>query len=133
MTRALSIVLKSTWLHVAFAFIAMGGWAIFANADHDMPKPLVAGLVQGSISAGLTLFLKRTVDWMRPKFPYVVGHAAPALIASLASATLLVVAHRLAGTPEIIRTIAVPLLVSASYIFTYNFLTQRKARNEPYE
>jgi len=108
----------------------MGGWAIYVNGSYPAPKPLVAGFVQGSISAGLTLFLKRTVDGMRPKFPYGIGHVAPALIASLTSACLLVALHYLASTPEIIRTIAVPLLVSASYIFTYNFMRQREAKDE---
>ncbi len=133
MKTALSAALKSTSLHVAFAFVAMGGWAIFANSTHPMPKPLLAGLVQGSISAALTLFLKRTVDWMRPRFSHGAGHVAPALIASLASAMLLVTAHLLAGTPEVARTIAVPLLVSASYIFTYNFLSQHRSKDTPHD
>ncbi|MEP6017001.1 MAG: hypothetical protein ABJ251_00770 [Paracoccaceae bacterium] len=133
MNSALSNALKSTPLHVAFAFLAMGGWAIYANGAHSMPKPLLAGLVQGSISAGLTLFLKRAVDWMRPKFGIGLGHVAPALIASLASASLLVIAHLLAGTPEIIKTIGIPLLVSASYIFSYNFITQCRTKEEPHE
>ncbi|MDU9004444.1 hypothetical protein [Sedimentitalea todarodis] len=133
MNNALSAALKSTPLHVAFAFLAMGGWAIYANAAHPMPGPLPAGLVQGSISAGLTLFLKRTVDWLRPTFSQGIGHVAPALIASSASAILLIIAHMLAGTPEIAKTIAVPLLVSASYILTYNFMSQRRAREEQHE
>ncbi|WP_274574242.1 hypothetical protein [Sulfitobacter sp. PR48] len=133
MKNALSAALKSTPLHVAFAFVAMGGWAIFANSTHAMPKPLLAGLVQGSISAALTLFLKRTVDWMRPRFSYGTGHVAPALIASMASAMLLVTAHLLAGTPEVARTIAVPLLVSASYIFTYNFLSQHRSEDRTHD
>lgn len=133
MKNALSAALKSTSLHVAFAFVAMGGWAIFANSTHPMPKALLAGLVQGSISAALTLFLKRTVDWMRPRFSHGAGHVAPALIASLASAMLLVTAHLLAGTPEVARTIAVPLLVSASYIFTYNFLSQHRSKDTPHD
>jgi hypothetical protein len=125
----LASALKSTAVHVAFAFVAMGGWAVYANAAHPMPKPLLAGLVQGSMSAVLTLLLKRSVDWMRPRFPQIAGYAAPALIASLASAALLICAHMLAGTPEIAKTIAVPLTVSATYIFTYNILRQHGTRH----
>jgi hypothetical protein len=29
----------------------MGGWAVFANLGHPMPKPLIAGAVQGVLSA----------------------------------------------------------------------------------
>ena len=133
MKNVLGTLLKSTPVHVAFAFAAMGSWAIYANAGHPMPKPVVAGLVQGTISAGLTLFLKRSVDWMRPKFPRMAGYVAPAMIASLASAVLLVTAHQLAGTPEIAKTIAVPLTVSALYIITYNITRQHGARPTAYD
>ncbi|MGJ8616413.1 MAG: hypothetical protein ACSHWS_06195 [Sulfitobacter sp.] len=128
MNRLAGILLKSTYVHVAFAFAAMGGWAIFANSEHPMPKPIVAGLVQGSISAVLTLFLKRSVDWMRPKFRRLAGYVLPALIASLASTVLLIMAHTLAATPEITTTIVVPLTVSALYIFSYNFMRQLGTR-----
>lgn len=129
----LSSLLKNTAVHVAFAFVAMGGWAVYANTAHPMPKAILAGLVQGSISAALTLFLKRSVDWMRPKFSTNAGYLMPALIASLASAGLLVAVHYLAKTPEIVKTIAVPLTVSALYIFTYNFMRQHGARHKAHD
>lgn len=37
--------------HMALAFVAMGGWAALANRAHPMPDPLIAGLVQGALSA----------------------------------------------------------------------------------
>ena len=40
----------------------MGGWAVFANLGHPMPAPLVAGLVQGTLTALITLGLKRMVE-----------------------------------------------------------------------
>jgi len=43
------------------------------------------------------------------------------VIALLGSATLLVTFHMLSGTPEILKTIAVPLLVSTSYAALYNY------------
>ena len=36
----------------------MGSWAAFANRMHPMPRPLIAGFVQGVLSGCLTLFLK---------------------------------------------------------------------------
>ncbi|MGB7244063.1 MAG: hypothetical protein WBC93_18510 [Sulfitobacter sp.] len=133
MTGFAFAALKSTRVHVAFAFVVMGGWAIYANLAHPMPKLVLAGLVQGGISAGLTLFLKRSVDWMRPKFPFAIGHVAPAVIASAVSAAGLITAHRLAGTPEVAKTVLVPLAVSVSYILTYNFIRQRKSKGDPNE
>ncbi|MCQ0090792.1 hypothetical protein FGD77_03285 [Roseovarius sp. M141] len=122
--------MASTPLHVALGFAAMGGWAMWANAAHGPRAMLLAGLVQGAISGALTLGLKRSVDWMRPRFQRAPGYWAPPLIAICGSALLLVTAHGLAGTPEIAATIAVPLAVSVSYIFAYNILRQRAAARD---
>ena len=133
MSRLATTLRESTLLHVGVAFLAMGGWAFYANAAHPMPEPLIAGTLQGCISAGLTLFLKRAVDWMRPKFSPALGYVVPAGIALTMSAALLLCAHTVAGTPEIFMTIALPLIVSATYIFSYNILQQRHARKDAHE
>ncbi len=117
----------STPVHVACGFAAMGGWAIYANAAHGVRAALLAGLVQGAISGALTLGLKRSVDWMRPRMRGFLAYVAPPLIAGICSAMLLILGHGLSGTPEIWMTIAVPLIVSFSYIFAYNILRQRRA------
>jgi len=113
--------------HVLFAFVAMGGWAYFANAGHPMPKPLVAGLVQGTMSACLTLFLKTTIDSLAGMMTRPLSLWAPPAIACAASAAILATIHTIAGTPEILATIAVPLLIATSYGFIYNFARYRSA------
>lgn len=119
-------LISSTPLHVAVGFLAMGGWAVFANVEHGIRAMLVAGLVQGLISGALTFGLKYSVDWMRPRLSRGLGYWVPPLGAICGSALLLVVTHWLSGTPEIAMTIAVPLGVSLSYIFTYNILRQHR-------
>ena len=47
----------------------MGGWAFYANSGHPMPKPLLAGLVQGALSGAITYALKRTLDALRASLP----------------------------------------------------------------
>ncbi|SMC79904.1 hypothetical protein [Primorskyibacter flagellatus] len=121
--------MSSTPLHVAVGFLAMGGWAVFANAGHGLRAMLLAGLVQGLISGALTLGLKRSVDWMRPRMARGPGYWVPPLIAICGSALLLVLTHWLSDTPEIAATIAVPLGVSLSYIFAYNIQCQYRSRN----
>ena len=116
---------RSSAVHVAFAFVAMGSWALFANRDYPLPRMLLAGLVQGALSACLTLFLKRAVEALSALFSEPVRLVAPPLIACLGSATLLVTFHILSGTPEILKTIAVPLLVSTSYAALYNYSTSK--------
>ena len=74
-------LISSTPLHVAVGFLAMGGWAVFANAEHGTRAMLVAGLVQGLISAALTFGLKYCVDWMRPRLSRGIGYWVPPLVA----------------------------------------------------
>ncbi|MQB42082.1 hypothetical protein [Rhizobium sp. ICMP 5592] len=111
----------SSIVHVLFAFLAMGGWAVFANRMHPMPRPVIAGLVQGILSACLTLFLKSVIEALSKRFRGLAALWAPPLIACLGSTGILVTIHALSGTPEIGKTIVVPLLVSTSYAALYNY------------
>ena len=43
------------------------------------------------------------------------------MIAGLVSATLLTILHTIGATPEIAKTIAVPLSVATSYAALYNY------------
>ncbi len=113
-------------VHVAFAFLLMGSWAFYANAAHPSPKPLLAGLVQGALSGAITYALKRTLDALRAHTPRAAGWWLPPLIALGCSLCLLLGAHLLAGTPEVIGTISVPFSVACAYAITYNFLMWRK-------
>lgn len=112
---------RSSAVHVAFAFVAMGSWALFANRAYPLPRMLLAGLVQGALSGCLTLLLKRVVERLPAIFSGPLRLVAPPVIALLGSATLLVTFHMVSGTPEILKTIAVPLLVSTSYAALYNY------------
>jgi LytS/YehU family sensor histidine kinase len=121
MSGKLKALAGSSVVHVLFAFLAMGSWAVFANRTHPMPRPLIAGFVQGVLSGCLTLFLKSAVEALSRRFSGFARLWAPPLIACLGSATILAVIHALSGTPEILKTIAVPLLVSSSYAAIYNY------------
>ena len=121
MRGKLKALAGSSIVHVLFAFLAMGSWAVFANRMHPMPRPLISGFVQGVLSGCLTLFLKSVVEALSRQFHGFARLWAPPLIACLGSATILVVIHALSGTPEMLKTIAVPLLVSSSYAAIYNY------------
>jgi hypothetical protein len=119
-------IARSTVTHVLFAFLAMGGWAVFANRAHPLPKAFLAGLVQGALSACLTLFLKTVIEHLSKRFSGVPALWAPPLIACTASAAALVAIHAMSGTPEILKTVALPLTVSTSYAAIYNYSLYRK-------
>jgi hypothetical protein len=104
---------------VAFAALAMGGWALFANRGHGLEAAVPPALAQGAMSGLITLVLKRALEAMAGRFPGALAYLAPP---SLTAATVLIVllaVHRLIGTPEIARTIAVPWSVSTIYAFAY--------------
>lgn len=118
---------SNTFVHVAFGFLAMGAWAVFANRGHPLPQALLAGLVQGAISGLLTLFLKKFLEWLNAKLNGVTALVLPPFITATAIATILVTAHTLAGTPEVLATIAVPFTVSTTYAILYNLRLWRAA------
>ena len=120
--------LKSSALHMTVAFAGMGGWAVFANRGHPLPEALLAGLVQGTISALITLGLKRMIEALSARLPGAVGLVLPPLLAVAGSVLLLCLIHNLAGTPEIAATIAVPVSVTALYSSAYSF-THWRARH----
>lgn len=121
MSAAIARLAGSSVVHVLFAFLAMGGWAVFANRAHAMPASLLAGLVQGGLSACITLFLKRLIEWLAARLSGVAALVVPPAAAALVSASLLTAIHALAGTPEIAATIALPLTVATAYAAIYNF------------
>ena len=113
--------MQNTAMHMAIAFVAMGSWAAFANSNYPMPVPLVAGLVQGALSAVITYALKRALDALRGRTPRSSGWLLPPLVALFGSLCLLIGMHWLAGTPEIFPTISVPFSVASFYAIFYNF------------
>ncbi|MEQ1818857.1 MAG: hypothetical protein ABL871_09620 [Terricaulis sp.] len=129
---------SNTLVHVAFGFIAMGAWAVFANRAHPLPQALLAGLVQGTISGTLTLFLKKGLERMSAMFfrarqsdegqgRDIAALFLPPIVTATAIGTILFTAHTLAGTPEVLATIAVPFTVSTSYAVLYNLRLWRAA------
>lgn len=115
--------------HMAGGFLMMGGWAVFANRAHPMPDPVVAGLVQGTLTALITLSLKSLIEALSRRFDDLRALWLPPLCAAVTSAVLLSTVHTLAGTPEVLATIAVPLTVASSYATIYCFTLWRGRRD----
>lgn len=103
----------------------MGGWAVFANRAHEMPAPLIAGLVQGLLTATITLFLKRIIESIFHGTAGIFRLLLPTLAALLVSLVLLTAIHTFAGTPALLATISVPLTVSTLYAFFYSLTLSR--------
>jgi fructose-specific phosphotransferase system IIC component len=111
---------RSSALHVAFACVAMGAWAAFANRAHPLGPMMLAGLVQGILSGAITLVLKRSLEAMAARIRGPAAFVLPPLATCAVVLAVLLTAHSLAGTPEVWTTIAVPYAVSSSYAWIYN-------------
>lgn len=111
---------RSSFVHIAIAFLAMGSWAVFANRAHPFPQSLVAGIVQGALSGAITFVLKRMLEFLAAGFHGVAAFVLPPVIAVALSLAVLATIHAVAGTPEILATIALPLSVTAAYSTLYN-------------
>lgn len=115
-----SRLMKSSLVHMAFGFVLMGGWALFANRAHGLAGAWLPGLVQGLISAVLTMVIKRGLEAMDGRVGGTLAWVLPPLATAFSVLTLLVLVHSLVGTPEMIATIAFPWTLSTTYGFIYN-------------
>jgi hypothetical protein len=116
---------KSTAVHVGFAFVAMGGWTLWANAGHGLAAAWLPALVQGAISGTITLVLKRALEAMAARLAGPVAYLVPPAVTAPVILAVLIVVHRMIGTPEIARTIAVPWSVSTLYAIIYTSILVR--------
>ncbi len=121
----MSDLVRSPLLHMAGGFLIQGGWAVFANSGHPMPAPLIAGLIQGCLTAIVTLGLKRMIEAVSAHTPGRLGYVLPALIACAISVTLLFTVHTISGTPEVWATLSVPSSIATAYaaLYTYRLRT----------
>ena len=116
---SLSRLARASWTHVAFAFLAMGGWAFWINHSHGAVHAATAALVQGTLSAGLTFGIKRGLEALFSRLSGLTALLLPPVMGCVCVLGILVGAHTLARTPEIWATIAVPFTVSSTYAFVY--------------
>jgi mannose/fructose/N-acetylgalactosamine-specific phosphotransferase system component IIC len=124
-------LLKSSLVHIAFGFLAMGGWALFANRGHGLDGAWLPALVQGTISGALTGVLKKTLETLDGRLKGAPALVVPPAVTAGSILTLLVLVHAAIGTPEVIATIAVPWSVSTLYAIVYNAGLVRARRNAP--
>jgi hypothetical protein len=110
---------RSTPAHVAFAAVAMGGWAFFANRSHGMAGAAGPALAQAVMSGLITFALKRVLEALAGRFRGALAYLAPPTITASTVLAVLVGVHALIGTPETAATIAVPWSVSTLYAAAY--------------
>jgi hypothetical protein len=123
--NALQRLAKSTAVHVGFAFVAMGGWTLWANHSHGLSAAWPPALAQGAMSGAITLGLKHALEVMVTRLPGAAAFVIPPVVTATLILGVLIAVHRMIGTPEIARTIAVPWSVSTLYAIVYAAVVAR--------
>lgn len=126
MTGAPRAAVRRDRPHLLLAFVGMGAWAAFANRAHPWDEVLAAGAAQGGLSAGLTLGMKRLTEGLVERLEGRSALLAPPLACGALSGGLLPALHTLAGTPEVLATVAVPFAVSTAYAASYAYALTRR-------
>jgi hypothetical protein len=130
MTRpglSLAKLARASAVHIAFAFLAMGGWTLFANRAHGMGA-IGPALAQGTMSGLITWGLKRVLEVFAARLSGWVAYVVPPLITATTILAVLIGVHTIIGTPEIAATIAVPWSVSTLYAIVYTAALARGRR-----
>ncbi|HEX5776497.1 MAG TPA: hypothetical protein VFX95_07435 [Caulobacteraceae bacterium] len=111
---------RSSAAHMAFGFLLMGGWALFANRAHGLEASWLPALAQGTISALLTGVIKKAIEWMDGRIGGPLAYVVPPLATAGSILATLFAMHSAIGTPEIAATIAFPWSISTLYAVIYN-------------
>ena len=106
--------------HMAFGFLLMGGWALFANRAHGLEASWLPALAQGAVSALLTGVIKKVIEWMDGRIGGPLAYVVPPLVTASSILATLWTMHTLIGTPEVAATIAFPWSISTLYAIIYN-------------
>lgn len=113
-------IFRSSAFHMAFGFVLMGGWALFANRAHGIEEAWLPAVAQGTISALLTGVIKKAIEWMDGRIPGPLAYVLPPLVTASSILATLWTMHTLIGTPEVAATIAFPWSLSTLYAIVYN-------------
>lgn len=110
------------------AFLLWGGWAFYVNEGAGFAVGLASGVVQGAASFVITLLMVRSVTYL---YGHLTGRllrlALPATITVATTGAMLVVIHRMVGTPHIIATIGPALMVGLAFCAYTTYKLARKA------
>jgi hypothetical protein len=92
---------------------------------------LLAGAVQGLVSACLTLAMKHLTQVVAEGLSGRAALVVAPATCGLGSAVVLTIIHAAAGTPNLLATILVPLTVSTTYAAAYSCALTTPARSCP--
>lgn len=118
-------------LSASFAFVIWGSWAYFMNYQYGFYAGMLAGLIQGTASFIITLFLVHAVTYLFSRFTdYFCQLFLPAIITVTCTGTCLASIHALVGTPAIFHTIT-PAITVAFFFCVFTAIKLLRTQNTP--
>lgn len=111
------------------AGVGYGGWAAYANYDHEAHIWMMAGAIQAVYAFGATLSITHMARWTYRKYDCsirgtIAGFAAGFILMLLIPITI----HSLSGTPNIIMTILPGLIWGSIYLLSFLLSLHRAER-----
>ena len=127
--------LRYRLVSATMAGLLWGTWAFWVNshtaATMDESAVWKAGIIQAAGSFLITLLMVRLVSWLFLRVPPSTRLFLPALLTVLVTGSCLAAAHVVAGTPEILRTIAPALSVAMAFNMYTAFTLKRTNSTYP--
>lgn len=118
----------------ALAFLLYGSWAVLANWGRGQSVLLRAFLVQGCSSAFVTSTVAFVIEWVHARLPRTTASASLAVVVGVLFAAIFhITSNLIAATPEVLRTVAVPILANVVYATVYVVGLRAAARALPTE
>lgn len=97
-------------------FLGYGSWGVLCNLAHGWEMGLRAGLVQGSLSFTITLVFNEGMEFI---YKRLKNKLASILITCTGFISVSYMVNTLAGTPEVLATIAPGAVIGSVYVISY--------------
>lgn len=105
-----------TLLPAIAGFLGYGSWGVFCNISHGWEMGLQSGFVQGGLSFTITLVFNGVMEFIYR----LLQHKTWSIIASVTGLIFVsFTVNTLAGTPEVIATIAPGSIIGSFYVYSY--------------
>lgn len=106
-------------ISATLAFVVWGGWAWYVNQLRDAPEalsPIGSGLIQGTASCLVTLFMLRSVTTLFHLFaPHPARFFLPAVLTTGLTGSCISMAHIFAGTANVAGTVIPGIVVALCF------------------
>ena len=108
-----------------------GSWAVYANWNHDVAHVARAGAMQFLLSFCSTSFLTLMIELVLARGRSTANLVAAAVGPHVSMVSVFLTAHWIAGTPNVLKTIAPSASIGLVFSILYVLKRRRAPQDEP--